>query len=119
MGIELKEYKDFAYFRYHRLKASDFTDLKRKIDELLLSVSEKRDIIFDFSSCNGLISAELTAVVRVLNAFKGTTRFLKIVGNPKVVASIKSVNLGRVENLVIYPNQKAFVEALQKSTAVA
>jgi len=117
MALKKTEYKDFVYVWYHRQDFRDSVTLKRALGDLQLSAGEQRDVVVDCAACNGLISAELTALVRMLNSLRGTPRFLRLVVNPRIASAIEAVNLHRQENLVMYKDQKSFIEAVKRAGA--
>ena len=113
MALKRKDYPNFIYYWYQRLEFRDSLSLKRELGGLQLIVGEQRDIVIDFAACNGLISAELSVMVRILSSFHNSPRFLRIIVNPKVNAALEAVNLTKLGNLVVYTDQKQFVEAVK------
>jgi hypothetical protein len=117
MPLKRKEYPDFIYFWYHRQEFRDSVSLKRELSDVMLHHSETRDIVIDFAACNGLISSEISVLVRLISLLNGSPRFVRIIVNPKVRIAIQAVNLQKLQNFVVYDDQKKFIEAVKGAGA--
>ena len=115
MPLKKSEYKEFVYLWYHRQDFRDSVSLKRELTSLQIDASERRDVVVDFSACNSLISAEITSLVRTHNVLKGSPRFLRIIANPKVALAIAQTNMSTLGNVVVYNDQKSFIEAVKNA----
>ena len=114
MAIKVSEHEQLVYVSYQRQEFKDSDQLKRILGNQTSPLIEK-DVVVDFSGCNCLTSPEIGAVARLLQAFQGSTRYLRIVTNPDVKKMLESTNVTRLSNLVIYDNQQQFIEEVKKS----
>ncbi len=114
MPVNVSDHGQLVYISYHRQEFKDSDQLKKVLGNQASTLIDK-DVVVDFSSCNSLTSPEIGAVVRLLQAFQGSTRYLRIVTNPDVRKTLESTNVIKLQNLVIYDNQQQFIEEVKKS----
>lgn len=105
----------FSYIAYRREGYKDAENFRRQLESELAEPASMKDIVVDFTGFKVLSSSEIGALVRVLNRLQGTTRSLRIVVTPSIGKTLESTNLARLPNLVIYPDQEAFLASVQRS----
>ena len=118
MPISVSEHEHLVYISYHRQEFKDSERLKRTLGNQMSALSQK-DVVLDVSTCNSLTSPEIGSIVRLLQIFQGTARYLRIVTNPEVHKALEATNVMRLENFVLYKSQKQFVEELKNSAGPA
>ena len=104
----------FIYIRYKRENFEDFNQFKRELENMISSAVGDRDVVVDFSESSGVASSEIGLLVRLINKFKGTARYLRIVGNEQITKTLLLTNIDKLGNLIIYKDQKEFVEQVKK-----
>ena len=104
----------FIYIRYKRESFEDFNQYKRELENMISSEVGDRDAVVDFSESSGIASSEIGLLVRLINKFKGTARYLRIVGNEEIAKTLLLTNIDKLGNIIIYKNQKEFVEQVKK-----
>ena len=114
MSLKKSVTDQFIYLRYVRKEYKDFSYFKRELENMLSSSVGDRDVVVDFTSSTGITSSEIGLLVRLINKFKGTARFLRIVGTEQITKTLKSTCIDKLENLTIYTDQKEFVEQVKK-----
>ena len=114
MSLKKSVTEQFIYLRYVRKEYKDFSYFKRELENMLSSSVGNRDVVVDFTGSTGITSSEIGLLVRLTNKFKGTARFLRIVGTEQITKTLKSTNVHKLENLTIYTDQKEFVEQVKK-----
>ena len=114
MSLKKSVTDQFIYLRYIRKEYKDFSHFKRELENMLSSSVGDRVVVVDFTGSTGITSSEIGLLVRLINKFKGTARFLRIVGTEQITKTLKSTNVHKLENLTIYTDQKEFVEQVKK-----
>ena len=104
----------FLYINYTRENFKDFNDYKRELENMLSVSVGDRDVVIDFTGSSGVASSEIGLLVRLINKFKGTARFVRVVGNEFVTKMLKSTNIQKLDNFLLYDDQKAFVDQVKK-----
>lgn len=114
MPLKKRILSQFIYLHFIREDYKDFTLFKRELENMLSQSVGDRDIVIDFTGSSGITSSEIGLLVRLINHFQGTARFLRIVGTEKTIATLKSTNIQNLENFMIYEDQKAFLDEVKK-----
>ena len=114
MSIKKSVTEQFIYLRYVRKEYKDFSLFKRELENMLSSTVGDRDVVVDFSGSVGISSSEIGLLVRLINKFRGTARYLRVVGTEQITKTLKSTNIHKLENLTIYNDQREFVEQVKK-----
>ncbi len=113
MSLKKNVNEQFIYLNYIRQGYNDFVEFKREVENVINNQAEYKDIVIDFTGSKVIYSSEISLIVRILNSFKGTARFLRVVSNPDIHNMLMSTNINQLENFSIYNNQKAFAEQLK------
>ncbi|MBD3393632.1 MAG: hypothetical protein GF418_15945 [Chitinivibrionales bacterium] len=114
MSVTVSENERFIYVRYHRQEFRDSDQFKRVLSNQASALAGK-DVVVDLSTCNSLTSPEIGAMARLLQAFQGSPRFLRILPNEEVKRALESTNITKMDNLVMYDGQKQFVEEVKRA----
>jgi len=114
MALKKRTTEQFIYVNYQRDNYKDFNDYKRELENMLSTTVGDRDVVIDFTGSSGVSSSEIGMLVRLINKFKGTARFVRVVGNEFVTKMLKSTNIQKLDNFLLYDNQKAFVDQVKK-----
>lgn len=114
MPLKKRILDQFIYLNYVREDIHDFNRLKRELENMLSVVAGDRDVVIDFTGCSGISSSEIGLLVRLINHFKKTARFVRIVGSDKITATLKTTNIHTLPNFMIYESQKAFLDEIKK-----
>lgn|GEM_PF-3078182 len=72
----------------------------------------------DCTSCKYMTSPEIGAIIRLVNNFNKTERYLKIIPSEELYKTFISINLQNLEHLVIYENKEAFVDQLKDNSGI-
>jgi hypothetical protein len=65
-----------------------------------------------------MTSPEIGAIIRLVNNFNKTERYLKIIPSEELYKTFISINLQNLEHLVIYENKEAFVDQLKDNSGI-
>ena len=114
MPIKKKVTDHFTYISYTRESYNDVTGFKRALENLLGKTAADRDVVVDLSASSGVSSSEIGLLIRLLNSFKGTARFLRIVGNEQITKTLLLTKIDKLGNLVIYKDQEEFVKKVKE-----
>ncbi len=114
MPLEKKILNQFVYLHHVREDYKDFNVFKRELENMLSVTVGDKDVVVDFTGSSGIVSSEIGLLVRLINHFKGTARFLRVVGTEKTINILKSTNLQNLDNFMIYKDQKAFLDEVRK-----
>ena len=114
MPMSAKTYEEFVYVWYKRGAYEDSARLGRLLEGLATRMGEHRDVVIDVSGCKGLLSTELSNVIRLCNRFRREERCVRLLTNPALKSSLESTNLHKLGNLFIYENQQSFIEQVRK-----
>ncbi len=114
MSLKKRTLAQFVYLNYIREDYKDFNSFKRELENMLSLEVKDRDVVVDFTGSGGIVSSEIGLLVRLINHFEGTARFLRIVGSEKTLSSLKSTNIQNLKNIMIYDDQKSFLEEVKK-----
>jgi anti-anti-sigma regulatory factor len=112
MSLEKKETEHFIYLSYSRSDFKDVEEFKKELGNLAAKTTCTKDVVVDCTLCKYMASAELGALVRFVNDLRGTERFLRVIPSKELHKTMLSINLQKIEHLVIYANKKAFAEQL-------
>jgi hypothetical protein len=118
MSIDKKETEHLVFISYSRSGYKDIEEFKRELNNLSSSTLSGKDIVVDCSSCKYMTSPEIGALIRLVNNFQKTERFLRIIPSEELYKTLKSINLQNLEHLVIYENKKAFTDHLKDKAAI-
>ena len=120
MPINAKQYKRFFYVWYRR---STFADTQAFVKALksaeIFDNGSLCDVVIDVASCAGLSSTEIAAVVRLVQDFKGGPRSVRLLTNESLHKSLMSTNMNTLENLIIYSDQKSFLDQMKEIKTAA
>ncbi len=114
MPIRKKIIDQFVYLSYVREDHKDFIHFKRELENMLSLEIGNKDVVVDFTGSDGVTSSEIGLLVRLTNTFQKSARYVRIVGDEKVVNTLKSTNIQDLKNFMIYNNQQAFFDELKK-----
>lgn len=114
MPVKKSTTDQFIYIGYKRENYDDFNHFKRELENMISSAVGDRDVVVDFSGSTGIASSEIGLLVRLINKFKGTARYLRIVGTEQITKTLLLTNIDKLGNLTIYKDQKEFVEQVKK-----
>lgn len=115
MPIKKSEVKDFIYFSYKREDAKDLEVFKRELLNVTSLMSTPKDVVVDLAGANGITSPEIGILIRVLKAFQGTSRTLRMIASQDIQRIIASTNIEKVGHLVIYSDQQSFFAEMKKA----
>lgn len=114
MSLKKKTNNQFVYLSYVRESHQDFKRFKRELENIANTVVSSKDVVIDFTGSNEISSSEIGIMVRVLNKFQHTPRFLRIVGNERILKTLESTNIHNLDNLSLYQDQKSFFDELKR-----
>ena len=134
----------FTYIRYSRRVGSDLDDFesfKKDVYELARSLSVEREaylrlskikepsaeetdqlvklqrgVVIDFSEHQILNSLEIGLIVKLLGAVSGMPRPIGVVPSPDIRDVLERTNITKLENLVLYENQKSFLDEVLRAS---
>jgi anti-anti-sigma regulatory factor len=112
--LKKKVTDQFVYLSYIRKDFKDFDHFKRELENMLSATTGTRDLVIDFTGSTGIVSSEIGLLVRLVNLFKGSARYLRIVGSDKTLSMLKSTNIQNLENIMMYEDQKQFFDEVKK-----
>jgi anti-anti-sigma regulatory factor len=116
MPVKKSTTEQFIHIRYKREDFEDFNQFKKELEDMINSEVGERDVVVDFSESSGVASSEIGLLVRLINKFKGTARYLRIVGNEQITKTLLLTNIDKLGNLIIYKDQKEFDEQVKKTS---
>ena len=110
MPLEKKEFPHYVYIHYIRGGQKDFDSFKVEMLNLSSSLSVK-DVVVDLYESRILTSPEINCVVRLVKAFQGSVRSVRVIMNDAIERTFDSLNLTKLQNIVCYKSRIAFQES--------
>jgi len=99
----------FLFIRYEPEEMSDQQNLKNE----LLAESESgkaRDTVLQFTNATAIYSMEIGIIVQFLKTLHGSERTLRLVVSNYVCEMLKTMNIHKIPNLVLYYSLDAVQE---------
>jgi len=109
MAFVKVERDKFLFIRYEPEEMSDQQNLKKEL--LAESASGKaRDTVLEFTNATAIYSMEIGIVVQFLKTLHGSERMLRLVASNYVCEMLKTMNIHKIPNLILYNNLDAVQE---------
>lgn len=105
--------EQFVYLSYKRENYNDYTIFKRALENVMGASVKEKDVIIDFVDSTSIASSEIGLLVRLINNFKGTARYLRIAGSEQVTKTLLLTNLDKLGNVTIFRDRKEFLKKLK------
>jgi len=109
MAFVKVERDEFLFIRYEPEEMSDQQNLKKE----LMAESESgkaRDTVLHFTNATAIYSMEIGIIVQFLKTLNGSERILRMVASNYVCEMLKTMNIHKIPNLVLYNNLDAAQE---------
>jgi len=103
------EREKFLFIRYEPEEMSDQQNLKK---ELMAesAIGKARDTVLYFTNATAIYSMEIGIIVQYLKTLHGSDRILRLVVSNYVCEMLKTMNIHKIPNLVLYYNLEAVQE---------
>jgi len=93
--------EEFLFIRYEPEEMSDQQNLKKEL--LAESASGKaRDTVLHFTNATAIYSMEIGIIVQFLKTLHGSERVLRMVASNYVCEMLKTMNVHKIANLILY-----------------
>ena len=99
----------FLFIRYEPEEMSDQQNLKKE----LLAEAESgkaRDTVLLFTNASAIYSMEIGIIVQFLKTLDGSERMLRLVASTYVCEMLKTMNIHKIPNIVLYYSLAALQE---------
>jgi len=101
MSFKKIDRNEVLLIRYDQETISDMENLKGTLREEAASASV-RDTIIEFPGATVIYSTEIGIIVQFLKTLPGTGRTLRVVASNYVCEMLKTMNIHRIPNIVLY-----------------